>query len=193
MDNTLDLSPFAGPLLGCVNEILRPFARAGWEYASDGRICVRRPTVQLDTSPAKGRRFPRVEAIFENFPHCAHAWPARPMQYVDCWVCRDWGETDAERVCWLCAGGGRVDVPVPDAPGCPELVSARHFSPHQSFIRLAGRDLAICYVAAILHVLKDVTYCPEGQPDQCLFFTAAGDVQGALMPLEPHPWSRFKS
>lgn len=71
-EHKIDLSPFCH-IGSCRFDIDRPWVKADWEYATDGTICVRRPTI-LTSKPA-GRKVPDAACLFNDFPDCTKKWP----------------------------------------------------------------------------------------------------------------------
>lgn len=71
----IDLKPFCCEPNDYVSDrysLTEPFVVAGYEYATDGRIMVRRLCEQADTT---GRRLPSVESYFKEIPSHAEFWP----------------------------------------------------------------------------------------------------------------------
>lgn len=65
-----------------IHDTHQPFVVAGYQYATDGRICIRVPSEAPDTAAEK--RVPRKAAtLFENFPACTHPWPAEAWVDVE--------------------------------------------------------------------------------------------------------------
>jgi hypothetical protein len=116
----LDLQPFCqfGPNVG--EQLLNsPFIRGGWEYATDGKICIRRPTIKQDDD-LEGR--PKAYALFDGFDPatCDRRWDAAaPAEVINdcCPQCDGEGylydEDRDETRCMMCVGLGRTMVEQP--------------------------------------------------------------------------------
>lgn len=85
---THDLTPFCSPDKTTYDHYVldSPWIHNGWQYATDGRICVRQPTLQPTIDDVHR---PAVAHLFRNFPACLQPWPKHDGEVVevDCSRC----------------------------------------------------------------------------------------------------------
>lgn len=175
-----------------------PFVYRNWQYATDCKIVVRRPTSGGDTrfDPIDLSRDLRrsAEAAFDGFPACDQPFPAHDgttrevkcqrcvggKKMVECgkcdgdggWTCE---ECDAEHECEECDGKGRV----PSAENCEQCGGTEvvHAPAPQ---RICGLTIAGQYVEQIA-ALGEVRCAPQGERQRLAF--VCGDLQGLVMEI----------
>jgi hypothetical protein len=107
------LLPFCDDEEGRKYQLHLPVVRNGFEYATDGRIAVRRPT---EKSNSQNRIYPKIEEIFQGIPRESDFIPIPPQEFDgkcgdDCLngtsYCTEC-ENDSE--CYRCAGTGSEQV-----------------------------------------------------------------------------------
>ena len=169
---TRDLTSFCSPDKTTTGHctLTSPWIYNGWQYATDGRICVRQPTLQVAYPPTDDdMKRPAAFHLFSDFPkNCSRPWPKH-----------DGGTVDVN--CPTCNGSGREDC---NCPTCgtdhsrPCLDCAYGKVPVPKVQTIAGRKIAGTYCLKI-QALGDVLYGPDDDWDEPLAF-ASGDLQGLI-------------
>lgn len=90
-----------------------PFVQGGFLCATNGRIAIRVPSSDPDTTPENGGRLPRMADIFKSMPKNIsryEAWPEAKYSHQerDCLTCKGKGRVN-QHPCQECDGDGMVE------------------------------------------------------------------------------------
>jgi hypothetical protein len=197
---TINLQQFCHPNAGSTRFRMDvPFVRAGYRYATDGRIVVRVPAPgEPDTESDAAAKFPNADDIFgKAITPCRAPWPVD--DYVrksgTCFRCDGYGEVDGDE-CGKCYGSGikvcptcehEEDCDYCDGRGkvngspCPACDSGNS-TQYRSHIVVDGRPIQFKY-AEMIRNLPGVQFCASaGGPTSLLGFVFDGG-EGAVMPM----------
>jgi hypothetical protein len=182
-----------------------PWVQGGWQYACNGRICVRIPANGQPNT--EGRKVPSAAELFgEKFRECSDTWPAFEHKATKCRECRGTGKKSVPcetcsgegdhycngcgsmHECGTCDGKGAV-------PGEEDCIFCNGGRAVQTIagiedvymecdkVSFGERLFDSWFLYLIENQFENLRYCPEGKKADPLCFTADGGVQGMLMPL----------
>ncbi len=163
-----DLKPFCGTKDFARYALTTPWHYSGWQYASDGTICVRVPAIRPIPSDEEDR--PKAFTLFEQFPECTEPWPEHDG-------------TEKEYPCSACGGLQSVECECPECgtphnASCKDCVNGTELRPKS--LTIAGRRIVGKYCLKI-QALGTVLFCSDGEAEEPVAFQC-GELEGLVNP-----------